>query len=111
MIVDEGNYEHQLQIGYQDVRRRPQKRTGSGVGGGDEAGTFVAPFEYRACDLCSPSERRANRFSVAGDAPRLHLIDVILQILSNPREFIHDRNAKLFQIIASTNAGKLQKLR
>ena len=111
MIVDKGDYEHQLQIGHQDIRRRPEKRTGSGIGGGDEAGTFVPPFEHRACDLCSPSERRANRFSVAGHAPRLNIVDVILQILSDPREFIHDRNAKLFQFFASTNAGKLQNLR
>src|SRR6478752_6584728 len=55
MIVDEGNYEHQLQIGHRDIRRRPEKRTGSGVGGGDEAGTFVPPFEHRACDLFSSS--------------------------------------------------------
>ena len=37
--------------------------------------------------------------------------DRCLQILSNPGQFIHDRNAEFFQILASANAGKLQKLR
>ena len=111
MIVDEGDYEHQLQIGHQDIRRGSEKSTGSGIGGGDEAGTLVRPFEHRPCDLCSPAERRANRFGVAGHAPRLNIIDVVLQVLSNPRQLIHDRNAELFQFFASTNAGKLQNLR
>src|SRR6478609_3135184 len=95
MIVDEGNYEHQLQTGHQDIWRGPQKCAGSGISGGDEARTFAIPFEHCPCDFYSPAERRANRLGVAGHTPRLNVVDVILQILSDPREFIHDRNAKL----------------
>ena len=108
VVVDDCDDEDQLQIGDRDVRRRTKERTGSAISRCHQAGARLAPFEYRACQLQRASERNANCFGVIRHAPRLNVIDMVLQVLADARQVILDWNAEIFQFFAGADAGKLQ---
>ena len=103
MVIYQGQYKHQLQIGNGNVRVGFKKGTGRGNGAGDHSRTAAAPLPHGGQGFEHAAWHGTKGGRVAGHAPALHVVNVVLQVLTHAGQVVGHRNAVWRQIRRLTN--------
>ena len=108
MVVHQRQHKHQLQIGNGDVRVGFKKGTGRGNGAGDHSRTAAAPLPHGGQGFEHAAWHGAKGGGVAGHAPALYIVNVVLQVFTHTRQVMPCLNAMGRQLGRCTNARELQ---
>ena len=111
MVVHDGEHEHQLQIGRRRVGRGAHEGARGGERAGDHAGALAAPLQHGRRHLGRAAQRCAEGLGMAGHAPGLHVVDVVLQVLPHARQRMGHGDAVALQLCLRADAGEHQQLR
>ena len=111
MVVHDGEHEHQLQIGRRRVGCGAHEGARGGERAGDHAGALAAPLQHGRRHLGRAAQRCAEGLGMAGHAPGLHVVDVVLQVLPHARQRMGHGDAVALQLRLRADAGEHQQLR
>ena len=102
---------NELQVRHRHVGRERKKGAAGGDGTGDHPGALLLPFQHGAGEPGRTAQRHAEGVGVAGHAPGLHIVDVVLQVLAHAGQVVHHRHTRLLQVGGRADARQLQQLR